>query len=107
MINLKYGFEYGNDHSCLSCINEEAVRKFGGYIVTNDALNIDDSLSLTLILLCQEYQSSLNWECPQDPSPWTREQKADFHKRSKQAYNDLLEQLGNGYDVIYDVLIPE
>lgn len=107
MLNLKYGFEFGNNHSCLTSVNEEAVIFFGGYIVNNDSITIDRGLALRLISLCKEYQSSLNWESPQDTSPWTREQKVDFQKRSKQAYNDLLEQLGDGYDVIYDVLIPE
>lgn len=107
MIVLKYGFEFGNDHSCLSSINEEAVNMFGGYIVNNDSINIDITLSARLISLCEEYQTSLNWESPQDPSPWSQEQKDSFFNRARQAYYDLVEQLGNNYNVIFDVFIPQ
>lgn len=107
MIILKYGFDFGNDHSCLSSVNDEAVSKFGGYIVNNESLNIDEILSSRLISLCEEYQTSLNWECPQNPSPWSQKQKDSFYDRSKRAYYDLLAQLGENYSVVFDVFIPQ
>lgn len=107
MIILKYGFEFGNDHSCISSGNSEAVKMFGGYIIRNDCLNISEELSLRLLSLCKEYQSSLNWDYPPDPSPWTQEKKCDFSRRARQAYCDLVLQIGNSYHVEYDVFIPE
>lgn len=107
MIVLKYGFEFGNDHSCLTSVNEEAINLFGGYIVNNDSITIDHSLALRLIALCEEYQSSFNWYSPQDPSPWEQEQKDSFFYRAKQAYYDLVAQLGNNYNVLFDVFIPQ
>lgn len=106
MIILKFGFEYGNDHSCVSSVNNEAIGKFGGYIINNEFLDISKDLSLRLISLCEEYQTSLNWEYPQDSSPWNQEQRENFSKRAADAYCDLVKQLGEDYNVIYDVFIP-
>lgn len=107
MIVIKFGFDYGNNFSCLWSGNQEAVEKFEGYTIEHKELNISEELDNRMTALCQEYQSSLNWDYPPDPSPWTKEQKLLFSNNANQAYNDLCAQVGDNYQIIYDVLIPE
>lgn len=106
MIKIKFAFEYGNDFSCLWSENDEAINCFGGYIIEHKWLGITDALDQELKLLCEEYQTSLNWDYPPDPSPWTDEHKNNFDKKAYNLYNALLNQIDCKIEIKYDVFIP-
>jgi hypothetical protein len=97
---IKYWFEYGG--FCLWAVNDNAENKYG-YAINNNKLPISKSLIDELYALEEEYQSSLNWEYPPDPSPWTLEQKQDFTYRANAAYLKLLSELGNDFEVINEI----
>ena len=97
---LKYWFEYGG--ICLWSVNDSAKNKFG-YAIDNDKLPVSKSLINELYALEEEYQSSLDWEYPPDPSPWTLEQKQDFKNRANLTYLKLLSELGSDFEVINEI----
>lgn len=53
--------------------------------------------------LCDEFDTSLDWEYPPDPSPWTKEEWYDFFKRSKLIYEKLEKELGADYELISEL----
>ena len=101
---IKFAFEYGSDFSCIWGVNKDSVDKFGGYLIEHEWLGISKELDLKMQELCVEFQSSLNWDYPPDPSPWTEEHWLDFKKKARQAYDDLVKELGDEYKVIYGVI---
>ena len=101
MCVLKFMFEYGNDSSCIWSVNQKANDNFGYGSIEHELLGISDVLNLKMVALCIEFQSSLNWGNPSAPSPWTDEQREDFNKRAQQAYDDLVNELSEKYEVEY------
>ena len=103
---LKFTFNYAAEFSCIWSGDQEAFDKYGS-IVEHEALGISQELDLAMQELCKEYQSSLNWDSPKDPSPWTDEQKRSFSQKAKSVYDKLISELGGKYQIQYDVLIPK
>jgi len=101
MLMLKFMFDYRAD-SCIWTANQEAADKFGGWgFIHYETLNISKELGLRMINLCDEFDSSLDWNNPGGPSPWTDEHGSDFKKRAHKAYEDLVNELGDDYKVEY------
>ena len=97
---IKYWFEYGGP--CLWSANESAHNKFG-YPIENSELPISKDLADELYSLEDEYQSSLDWNYPPDPSPWTPEHRKDFKIRANDAYLKLTLQLGSDFNVVNEI----
>jgi hypothetical protein len=64
-------------------------------------LGISQHLYATLTAMGEQMQSALNWADPQAPSPWSPECGADFVHRTKIAYAQLCEELGDQYEIVY------
>jgi hypothetical protein len=72
----KYMLTYWIEHGgiCLWSANESA-RDALGYSIANDKLPISKDLISELNALESEYHTYLDWDCPQNPSPWTSSKK--------------------------------
>ena len=103
---FKFTFNYATDFSCIWSWDSEAFDKYGS-IVEHKEIGISKELDLEMQELCKEYQSSLNWECPSAPSPWTDEQKQIFTQKAKCVYDKLISELGEKYQIQYDVILPK
>lgn len=98
---LKYLFDYGAG-VCLWSVNDLAKRKFN-YPIENCELPISKSLGEEIDRLIVEYDTSLNWDYPPDPSPWTTEQRNDFKYRANIAYQKLLLELGDEFEILNEI----
>ena len=67
---------------------------------------LSDNLSATLKAMGAEFQSALNWDFPNEPSPWSEAQKADFLRRSKAVYDQICEEIGDRFDIVFKVFVP-
>ncbi|MCH5204690.1 MAG: hypothetical protein J1F03_08065 [Oscillospiraceae bacterium] len=102
---FKFTFNYATDFSCIWSGDSEAFHKYGS-IIEHEKIGISKELDLEMQGLCKEYQSSLNWDCPQEPSPWTDEQKQLFARKARSVYDKLISEIGERYHIQYDVFIP-
>ena len=89
---LRFSFDYGG--FCLWA-NDGAIEP--------NALPISQELIDEINSLCDEFDTSLDWEYPPDPSPWTKEEWYDFFKRSKLIYEKLEKELGADYELISEL----
>jgi len=87
---------------CFWSLNKAAKDKHG-YAIKTASLPISNFLIETLNKLEEEYHSYLDWDYPQNPSPWTEEHKQDFIRRATKAYEKLCKELGEAYTVISEV----
>lgn len=95
---LRYVFDYGSG-MCLWSSNEAAREKYG-YPVDLEALDVPTDIKALGHELVREYDTSLNWDYPPDPSPWSVQHWSDFGLRSGQFLARLREYLGPQFIVI-------
>ena len=94
---MNFWLEYGGH--CLWSSNPESNAKYG-YAVNHENLPLSAETHNILDALEQEYQTSLDWEYPPNPSPWTDEHKKDFIRRANEAYHRIVAELGENYEVV-------
>lgn len=88
---------------CLWCLNNAAFKQF-------DAGPVEDRLGLTpqikerLQQLTEWHDTSLNWEYPPDPGPWTKQQYDEFDVAALHVLGQIRRCLGPEYRVFYDKL---
>lgn len=104
---LRFFFEWGDDSASIWCGNQAARDRFDVGPIVFDELGLSEALQQLLRELGDEYQTSLNWDYPPDPSPWTQEQKESFLRRSEAAYQQLVMELGDEYIVYNCVDLPD
>ncbi|MDE6593881.1 MAG: hypothetical protein K2K57_12590 [Oscillospiraceae bacterium] len=97
---IRFFFEYGCVGDCLWCGNDAAYSKFDVGPISFDKLNLSEKLKADLTQLSDDFQSSLDWECPSDPSPWTEEHWENFKSRANEVYDRLVSALGSDFEVI-------
>jgi hypothetical protein len=97
---LRFWFEHGG--FCIWSINNQANEKYG-YAINNKSLPISKDLLKEIDNLEEEYATYLNWNCPQNPSQWTKEQKTDFYDKANKVYLKLKEELGSDYEIVNEV----
>ena len=97
---LRFWFEHGG--ICLWGMNDNAKKSYG-YAISNNSLPISEKLMGELNELEEEYGGFLNWDDPMAPSPWTAQQKEAFLKRSYEAYEELIKELGSEFEILYEV----
>lgn len=107
MYKINFWFEWGMDTACLWCGNQAARDRFDVGPIDFDKLGLSEDLQETLRQLGDEYQDSLDWDYPPDPSPWTQAHKDDFLRRAEAAYQRVVSELGEDYEVIYAVGLPD
>ncbi|MBD5144940.1 MAG: hypothetical protein HDT21_03355 [Ruminococcus sp.] len=103
---IRFFFEYGCVGDCLWCGNDAARDKFDVDPIEFDKLNLSEKLKAALTQLSDEFQSSLDWEYPPYPSPWTKEHWENFNSRTNDVYDRLVSELGSNFEIINEVRKP-
>lgn len=91
MYTIKFMFDYGAD-SCLWGAKDEGLLSMEEFPISNALMKKLKNLSL-------EYNSILNWDDPAAGFVWTLEQIENFRNRAQQAYDDLVSELGEQYEI--------
>lgn len=94
-IHLRFFFDYGVD----TPLWPTDVDSPYGYPCAPEDLPIAAGLSNELTRLADLYQSSLDWDDPAGPSPWTRDQWDSFQHAADTALESLHRELGDGWTV--------
>lgn len=100
---LRFFFEFGPACSPLWCKNDAAYKRFGVGPINMDVLGISKNLQSILCQLMDEYQSSLAWDDPGGPSPWSDDEEEKFQRRAWSAYLQIVSELGESFDVEFSV----
>ena len=95
---MKYEFRFWFEHGgfCVWGMNAAAKEKYG-YAIRNENLPISAELRDTLDALEVHYGGCLDWAVPQNPSPWTQEEREQFRANARKAHVRLQEELGADY----------
>jgi len=93
---LRFFFDYGG--TCLWAANDAARERFG-YPVDPADLPIADELRSALTRACGRFDTSLDWNNPPGPSPWSKQEWEQF----KRAADELLDQLRAALSAEFEV----
>ena len=96
MYVLRFFFDYGG--TCLWAANDAARERFG-YAVDLAELPISDELRAALVRACERFDTSLNWDDPTGPSPWSEQESAEFRGSADRLLARLREALGSAFEI--------
>lgn len=91
MYTAKFMFDYGAD-PCLWGTEDEGL-------LSTQSFPISQALRGKLEGLSIEYNSILNWDDPAAGFVWTSEQIENFRMRAQRAYDELVAELGEEYQI--------
>lgn len=98
--HLRFFFEYGVDTPLWpGPWNLPDFDSPYGYPCALEKLPISAATGNELTRLAEVYQSSLDWDYPPDPSPWTEDQKESFRRMADAALQALRRDLGDDWTV--------
>ncbi|MBB6632620.1 hypothetical protein [Cohnella thailandensis] len=90
---IRFFFEYGG--GCLWGVDERTKEKFGYYINPEDLPLSKETIDLINELEIK-YQTSLDWEYPPNPSPWSKQEiilfKTNLETLIMKIKNELIEE---------------
>ena len=96
---MKYWFEWGG--TCLWSANDAARKEFG-YDVDEQKLPISRKLKTLLWYLQAYHDNMMDMDnAPYDSPWWTEEDTIMFDKKKKFAYEQLCQELGEEYEIVY------
>lgn len=102
---FKYWYEWGASGDCLWAADKVTEEKYG-YNPAIESLPLSHELVAFLHETGNMHDEALNWDYPPDPPDpeiWTPEKEADFDKRAHEGYERICQELGEDYEIIYDV----
>ena len=88
---------------CLWGMNEAAKTAYG-YDGIERHLPLSDEIKARLAELSRLHNSSLDWNDPGGPRPWSTEELERFDVKARALLRDLQAELGEQYSVWYDPL---
>jgi len=91
MYTIKFMFDYGAD-SCLWDTKDEGLLSMNRFPISKELVENLERLSV-------EYNSILNWDDPASGFVWTSEQIENFRVRAQHAYDNLVSELGEQYQI--------
>ena len=91
MHRIKFMFDYGA-YSCLWGTKDEGLLPMERFPISKELMETLEDLSL-------KYNSILNWEDPASGFVWTSEQIENFRSRAQQAYDELVSEIGETYEI--------
>ncbi|MBQ1122976.1 hypothetical protein [Streptomyces sp. B15] len=94
--HLRYFFEAGVPHTPLWPGLSDLDSPYG-FPCELERLPLSTATRNELERLCEWYQSSIGWEYPPDPSPWTPEQWTLFRQQADAALETLRCELGDDW----------
>jgi hypothetical protein len=96
--HLRLMFEWGG--GCLWCGNDAALRAFDvGHV--EDQLALSDETRARLEALSTWHDTSLDWDDPAGPGPWTPGEYEDFEKAAGEVLARIRAELGSEFRVEY------
>ncbi len=95
---FRYFFDAGAG-VCLWAANDAARERFDYPIELVD-LPISENLRRFLYHLTAWYDTSIDWNCPPDPSPWTQDEADRFNHAAKHGLARLRAELGNDFEIV-------
>lgn len=72
-----------------------------GIPVKLDTLELTDFYKEELKELCDLHNSSIDWDNPSTPSPWTDNQKISFNNKALSIFHEVCKNLGSDYILNY------
>jgi hypothetical protein len=94
---LRYFFDSGSG-VCLWSSNAAARERFG-YAVEADQLGLSTKLCRQHAHMCAWFDTSVDWDDPAGPSPWTLEEAERFDDASTSMLRDLRQELGSEFAI--------
>ncbi len=91
-------FEWGG--GCLWCGNGAALDTFGVGPI-EDQLPLSPMVHRRLRELSAWHDTSLNWDYPPDPGPWTTEEYERFEQAASGVLEIIRSELGSDFEVVY------
>ena len=101
---VRFFFEWGTT-ACIWCANERSFERYGGGAMDLDCFALSDGLKQTLSDMAQEFQSSIDWSEPQNPSPWSKEQQDVFMSRARAVHELICAELGDDHEVLFEITV--
>ena len=95
---FRYFFDPGSG-ICLWSANDEARNKFD-YPVDLRNLKLSDNLLYKGYYVMAWYDTSIDWDYPPDPSPWSESERLQFVTASQNFLSKLREYLGAEFEII-------
>ncbi len=95
---LRYFFDPGSG-ICLWSANDAAREKFD-YPVQLQDLGLPENLLRKALYVMAWFDTSLDWNYPSDPSPWSENERARFHETSQVLLSMLRQQLGSEFEIL-------
>ncbi|WP_394427870.1 hypothetical protein [Streptomyces sp. SGAir0957] len=71
-----------------------------GYPCELERLPISRTLREALVGLSERYQTSIDWDYPPGPTPWSRRQQDEFTRQADAALRTLRRELGGEWTVV-------
>ncbi|MCL8311356.1 hypothetical protein M9Y90_11845 [Leptospira interrogans] len=95
---LRFFFDPGSG-ACLWGADDATKAKYD-YPVDNRQLNLRDNTYRALEHLIAWYDTSINWDYPPDPTPWTSEEEMRFTGYKTSILEILRKELGGDFEVL-------
>ncbi|MEO0558033.1 MAG: hypothetical protein AAF170_07600 [Bacteroidota bacterium] len=96
---LRFFFDPGSG-VCFWSDSDEAYERFGDYPVLLEDLPLTPRTRADGNALIERFDTSLDWECPPDPSPWTKEEARSFRRDALAWFDRVREELDSDYDLV-------
>jgi hypothetical protein len=97
----QYSFRFSFDPGsgiCLWAANDAARVKWG-YPVSISELSLPENVCRLAHHIVAWYDTSIDWDCPSAPSPWTDVERARFNEEAQGLLTALRRQLGHNFDI--------
>ena len=100
---LRFFFDYGG--TCVWTANDAARERFG-YPVELSDLPIPQELRRELEMAGERFDTSLDWNDPSGPSPWSKAEAKQFRALSDNLLERLRTALGSDFEIRDERSIP-
>ncbi|MEV7186697.1 hypothetical protein [Kitasatospora sp. NPDC093102] len=98
--HVRFFFEYGVDTPLWpGPFGDPDLDSPYGYPCALEKLPVTPATRNELARLADLYQSSLDWDHPAGPSPWTRDRQESFRSEADMALEALRRELGDDWTV--------
>lgn len=94
---IKLFFEWGG--GVLWCANDAAHQRFDVGPI-EDKLSLSNEIRQRLHGMAVWHDTALDWNNPPAPSPWSKAEDVRFAEAVDQLVEDIIRELGPGYEVI-------
>jgi hypothetical protein len=95
---VRYFFDYGSG-TCLWSANDAARGAFG-YPIDPGALPLTPQTVAEIGRLCAWFDTSLNWDYPPDPGPWSQEECDRFNHATRSLLTAVAHELASDFEVL-------